>query len=150
MILGLCLFLTGCAGRMFYYPNSRVYHQPEEAQLTHEEVLFEAADGVHLHGWFLPAVGEAKGTVIHFHGNAQNITAHFAFAFWLPREGFNLFVFDYRGYGKSEGSPTRRGLQQDGAAAIRYVATRKDVDPERLLILGATMSWYGVGGSDLG
>src|SRR5690606_1051305 len=60
----------------------------------------------------------AKGTVIQFHGNAQNISTHFYSLAWLVSEGYNLFTFDYRGYGKSEGSPHQEGVFKDALSAI--------------------------------
>ncbi len=146
----------GCAGRVlitfaalgmsaspvsgqFYVPDRRVHGSPADHKLAHKEVAFESADGARLHGWFLPARGEARGTVVHFHGNAQNITAHLAFVAWLPARGLNLFMFDYRGYGRSEGTPTREGVFADGVAALRHVSGRDDVDASRLLVLGQSL-----------
>ncbi|MBJ6726525.1 alpha/beta hydrolase [Geomonas sp. Red875] len=141
LMMGLPLLLTcqGCVGRLFYYPDSNVYQTPANFGLRYDSVTFPSTDGNILSGWFVPAVGPAKGTVIHYHGNAQNMTAHFSFVSWLPAEGFNVFVFDYRGYGKSTGHPDRKGVFEDSVAAARYVATRKDVDPERLLIFGQSL-----------
>lgn len=90
---------TGCVNKYFYYPTAQVYQTPNQIGLPHEVVTFQSADGTKLSGWFIPAVGKPLGTVIHFHGNAQNMTAHFSFVDWLPGSGFNLFVFDYRGHG---------------------------------------------------
>ncbi|MFQ5806427.1 MAG: alpha/beta hydrolase, partial [Phycisphaerae bacterium] len=83
--------------------------------------------------------GRPKGTVIHFHGNAANITNHFLLSYWLVWEGYNLFVFDYRGYGKSEGDVTREGTIQDGHAALDYVLMRSDVNPQRIVVFGQSL-----------
>jgi fermentation-respiration switch protein FrsA (DUF1100 family) len=77
--------------------------------------------------------------VIHFHGNAQNMSAHFGFVSWLPAEGFNLFVFDYRGYGTSAGRADRSGVYEDSLAALDYVAARPGIDHSRLLVLGQSL-----------
>jgi fermentation-respiration switch protein FrsA (DUF1100 family) len=99
-LVGVALMLNGCANGLFYYPDSRVYSTPAGAGQPFQDVWFTSRDGTKLHGWFIPATsqGPALGTVVHFHGNAQNMTAHYAFVSWLPAEGFNVFVFDYRGY----------------------------------------------------
>jgi fermentation-respiration switch protein FrsA (DUF1100 family) len=138
-LLGAWIVLHGCANNLFYYPDREDYGSPAAYGVAFEEVTFPSADGTQLHGWFMPARGPAAGTVIHFHGNAQNISAHQDFVNWLPAEGFNVFTFDYRGYGKSAGRPSRRGVFEDCVAAIRYVRERKDVDPDRLLILGQSL-----------
>jgi hypothetical protein len=133
------LLVVGCVERLFYYPNDRVYGTPASWGLSYDEVEFESRDGTKLTGWFIPAVGRAVGTVVHFHGNAQNMTAHFSFVSWLPSRGFNLFVFDYRGYGSSEGKPGREGIYEDCIAALSYVINRQDVDPERVVLLGQSL-----------
>lgn len=141
LVVAVPLFLTcqGCVGRLFYYPDDTVYQTPAKFGLPFEEVSFPSSDGTRLSGWFVPAVGSPKGTIVHYHGNAQNMTAHFSFVSWLPAEGFNVFVFDYRGYGKSAGHPDREGVFEDSVAAARYVASRKDVDPGRIVIFGQSL-----------
>lgn len=137
--LALSISCQGCVGRMFYQPDRTIYDTPDRHGLKYEEVIFQSKDGTRLSGWFIPAVGKPKGTVIHFHGNAQNMTAHFGFVYWLPTQGFNLFVFDYRGYGKSVGTPDRRGVYEDSLAALEYIAARPDIDHNRLLVLGQSL-----------
>jgi len=82
---------------------------------------------------------QARGTVIHFHGNAANITNHIVLSQWLVWEGFNVFLFDYRGYGRSEGRPTREGTIRDGHAALDYVLSRPDVDRARVFAFGQSL-----------
>lgn len=139
LVLVLLGFLIVGFDGCFYYPSSRVFYTPAEFNLTHEEVAFYASDGVRLSGWFLPAQGPARGTVVHFHGNAENMTSHIAFVAWLPPAGYNLFVFDYRGYGKSAGRVSRAGTIRDGNAALEYVRSRPDVDSERLFFFGQSL-----------
>lgn len=131
ILLGLPL---GCGlDRLFYHPDSTIYYTPAQLNLRHEDVRFVARDGVRLHGWWLPALTPRPlGTIVHFHGNAANISNHILAAYWLPAAGYHVFMFDYRGYGQSEGSPTRRGTIADGHAALDYVLSRPEVDRERL------------------
>ncbi len=137
--LAFLLFLRWRISAMFYVPDRVRYGQPSDAGLPFEEVTFAGRDGTRLSGWFIPAVGPAKGTVVHFHGNAQNMTAHFGFVAWLPRAGYNLFVFDYRGYGRSEGRPGRKGVYEDSIAALDYVLARPDVVRGRVVALGQSL-----------
>lgn len=134
----------GCARRAFFYPDRTMYGSPADQGLAFEDVSFSAEDGARLHAWFIPAVLAdsrcgALGTVVHFHGNAQNISAHWEFAGWLASRGFNVFVFDYRGYGKSEGTPSIAGLCSDSRAALEYVRKRRDVDASRLFVFGQSL-----------
>lgn len=138
-LLAMAILSSGCASRYLYYPDSRVYQTPAQRGLRYEEVAFASADGTPLTGWFVPAAGEAIGTVIHFHGNAQNMTAHFSYVDWLPAQGFNLFAFDYRGYGRSGGTPQRDGIFADCLAAVETVRARRDIDPDALVIFGQSL-----------
>ncbi|MDP6046151.1 MAG: alpha/beta hydrolase [Phycisphaerae bacterium] len=138
--LALAVF-SGCGSldRAFYHPDSKVYQTPARDGLRYEDVRFPSADGTVLSGWFVPSVKPAAGTVIHFHGNAQNMTSHYRFVSWVPQNGFNLFVFDYRGYGASEGKPSREGVYQDSVAAIKYLQARDDVDPKKIIVFGQSL-----------
>jgi fermentation-respiration switch protein FrsA (DUF1100 family) len=139
--LGLvALFAPGCANRLFFYPDRLLHHHPEQLGLAQaREVRFASHDGTPLHGWFCPARGEAKGTVIHLHGNAQNLTAHAAFVAWLPEAGYHLFVWDYRGYGQSGGRAERRGILRDAEAAFAFVRTLPEVDETNLYVIGQSL-----------
>ncbi len=134
--------MWGC-DRVFYYPDARVRGTPLDHGLVYQDVTFKTADGVTLHGWFLPAEvrpgEEPLGTVIQFHGNAANLTGHYEFGRWLPGSGYNFFVFDYRGYGRSGGSISRAGSILDGDAALDYVRSRPDVDADRVFIIGQSL-----------
>ncbi len=135
----LAIALTGCVNGLFYFPNHTVYRTSESFSTHVEDVYFESLDGTKLHGWFLPASGAARGTVVHFHGNAQNLTAHSAYMDWMPAQNFNVFIFDYRGYGQSQGRPNRSGLVKDSIAALRHVRGRRDVDPNRIVIFAQSV-----------
>ena len=142
LVLVFCL--AGCVQGAFYHPDRVLYDTPKRLGLAFEQVVFQSADGTRLVGWFIPAGGyadprKAKGTVVHFHGNAQNMSAHWQYVDWVPQRGFNLFVFDYRGYGASEGSPEPKGVFEDSRAALDYVRSRPDVDASRLLVFGQSL-----------
>lgn len=141
ILSGLCAILlcSGCVSGYFYYPDSRVYQTPAAFKLPYKEVEFKSRDGTLLKGWWVPAVGKALGTVIRFHGNAQNMSSHFSYVSWLPREGFNVFTFDYRGYGGSHGRPERQGIYEDCIAALEYVRSFQDADPDALLLFGQSL-----------
>jgi len=138
-LLLLGLRLTGRIEQMFFYPDRLVYGSPADLGLPYEDVRFASRDGTPLTGWFVPAVGPPVGTIIHFHGNAQNMTSHFSFVDWLPARGFNVFVFDYRGYGRSGGRPSLQGVYEDSLAALDAVLSRADIDPDRVAALGQSL-----------
>jgi fermentation-respiration switch protein FrsA (DUF1100 family) len=133
------LLLAGCVERMFFYPDSTQYAHPQRYGLQHEDVYITTADGVRLHGWWLPAKGPALGTVLHLHGNAANVSNHLPLVAWLPAAGFNVLMLDYRGFGRSQGRPTLEGVVEDAAAALAYLRSRPDVDGSRLIVLGQSL-----------
>lgn len=109
---------SGCT-HLFYQPDRYLYYSPEKLGFHPREIQFKSADGTRLLGWFFPArTPKPKGTVVQFHGNAENMSSHFTSLVWLIDEGYNLFTFDYRGYGGSGGEPTQAGIYLDGMAAL--------------------------------
>jgi len=151
LLLLVCLQPLGCTSLIFR-PMAEHVLTPDRISLEYRDVDFEAADGVKLHGWFLPAqavdktvgkgyVGERPGacTLLFLHGNAQNISTHIASVFWLPAKGVNVFLFDYRGYGRSAGRPDLAGAHLDFAAALDRLMVLPEVDPERVVVLGQSL-----------
>jgi fermentation-respiration switch protein FrsA (DUF1100 family) len=125
--------------RFFFYPDRAVYTSPAQFGLSAEDVWLTAPDGSRLHAWFLPAQGRAKGTVLHLHGNAANVSNHLPLVAWLPPRGFNVLTLDYRGFGRSQGTPSLDGVVDDAAAALEYLRRREGVDPARLIIVGQSL-----------
>lgn len=140
-VILFCVYLIPrIAINFFYYSDDKIYGpDPWSA----ESVEFTAKDGTRLHGWFIPsATGPAENaiaTVIHAHGNAGNMSAHWPLVSWLPERNFNVFMFDYRGFGKSKGRPSQAGLLDDTQSAINVVRHRSDVNPQRLVLFGQSI-----------
>lgn len=117
--LVLLALLGSSCSHVFYQPSPKHFVDPAQFKLKYEDVYFQAKDGTKLHGWFFPANSDKpKGTIVQFHGNAQNISTHFFSLIWLVEKGYNLFTFDYRGYAKSEGKPSQAGIYLDALAAF--------------------------------
>jgi len=137
-LVALVLALGACTP-VFFQPTGTIYSSPGIYGIDYQPVEFRAADGTTLFAWFMPARGEAHGTVLYLHGNAQNISAHFANVAWMPAAGFNVLTFDYRGYGGSQGRPTLAGVQLDIDAAMRLLIERPDVDADRIIVFGQSL-----------
>jgi len=132
--------LLACAcTAIFFQPHRVQVLTPDKLGLAYEEVRFRTRDGLVLYGWFIPAKGPALGTVMQLHGNAENISTHFTSLAWMPARGFNLFTFDYRGYGASEGTPTLEGVQLDIDAALEALLERNDIDKTRIVMYGQSL-----------
>lgn len=134
----LCLFMSGCTG-MLFQPMKTMLRTPQQIGLHYRDEYFNSADGTRLHGWWLPAEGKALGTVLLLHGNAENISTHIGSVYWLPAQHYNVFLFDYRGYGQSQGLPTLPGAILDVESAIRWLLARDDLDPKRVVVFGQSL-----------
>jgi len=131
------LSLAGCVEGMFFYPDTRTYATPEQLGVDVRDVVFDNGEGSRLHGWWMPAVGAARATVVQVHGNAANVSNHAVLVAWLPAHGFNVLSFDYRGFGRSEGSPTLNGVVADTHAALAEARRRGGGTP--LVVLGQSL-----------
>jgi fermentation-respiration switch protein FrsA (DUF1100 family) len=111
---------------------------PSIVGLAYEDIYFTTSDKVVLNGWFIPAQN-AKGTVIFFHGNAGNISHRLEKISVFNRLGYNLFIFDYRGYGKSKGRPGEKGFYKDAEAAYRYLVKEQNVSADNIILYGESI-----------
>lgn len=135
---------TWAEKRFVFFPESEIISNPAQAGLPYEDVCLTAPDGVKLHGWFLPAPAEVAGpetqTWLWFHGNGGNIGTRVG---QLERAhrllGVHQFIFDYRGYGRSEGQPSERGTYLDARAAQQHLRQRADLDPDRIVYFGHSL-----------
>lgn len=135
-VLLLGLTLSGCSS-VFFYPTDTRYLTPDQLELDFEEIQISTPDDELLYGWWLPAEGDARGTVYFLHGNAQNVSAHVVNVSWLPPEGYNVFLLDYRGFGASTGSPDLEGALLDSITGLNWVMERAGDTP--VFVLGQSL-----------
>jgi len=138
LIIGLSILSAGCTN-MFFYPMKKHVLSPEKIGLEYEDVFINTDEGYKLHGWFLPAQKVPRATIIFLHGNAENISTHIGAIYWLPEQGFNVFIYDYRGYGKSEGEVDIDGTIADVTLVIDHISNRDDIKGSNLIIYGQSL-----------
>ena len=124
---------------LLFFPSRRIVQTPADAGLRYDDVRFQTDDGAALHGWWVQRRAAALGHVLLFHGNAGNVGDRVLHAAVLTAVGFDVLLFDYRGYGHSSGAPSERGTYRDARAALACLLRRPDVDPERLVYLGESL-----------
>lgn len=127
--------------KLLYYPNvpSRdVITTPASAGLEFESVRFSTEDGLTLDGWFVPSPG-AQQVILFFHGNAGNISHRIESLRLFHELGFDCMIFDYRGYGRSDGKPSEHGTYRDAEAAWRYLTVERNIPPQRIVLLGRSL-----------
>ena len=135
----IVLRATDVIDRFFiYFPERDILQTPGDRGLEYEDVEFEAADGTRLHGWLVPS--DRDMTLVWFHGNAGNIGHRVDnLAALHERIGATIFIFDYRGYGRSEGSPSEDGTYLDAEGALDYLASRADLEGSKTVLFGRSL-----------
>ena len=138
----LGLGLAGCQSveqAVVFQPRKYPEGNWQPGRLVHEDAWFKAADGIRLHGWFCP-VEKPRAVLLYCHGNAGNLAA------WTPvlrmlteGLGVSVLIFDYRGYGRSEGTPTEAGILADARAARHWLAQRAGVAERAITLLGRSL-----------
>lgn len=134
----IVLLMYALQSQMVYHPQSKIFATPAEVGLQYGDVRFHTEDGISLHGWLVPADSSTL-TVLYFHGNAGNISGRLETIQLLHQLGLNVFIFDYRGYGKSEGKPTEEGTYKDAAAAWRYLVDERKVAESNIIVMGRSL-----------
>lgn len=129
------LGLTGCGNltSLFFYPQQTYLQTPDNLGLQWQGISHQAADGVQLASWYLPAKGQSLGTVLFMHGNAENISTHIGSVRWLPEAGYNVFLLDYREFGQSQGLAKLPEVLLDIDSALQWVLQHDEDKPVFLL-----------------
>jgi fermentation-respiration switch protein FrsA (DUF1100 family) len=140
-VLSITAFAGGCREaierNLIYFPVRALVADPSRVGLPFRELVFEAQDGVRLHGWLVP--GRVDTVLLWCHGNAGNISHRLEnIRLFADELGIGVFIFDYRGYGKSEGVPTEAGLVADAHAA-RATLLREGVPSHRVVYFGRSL-----------
>lgn len=135
------LMLRWIEKRQVYHPTWDFDVTPATFKMAHEEVFFDAGDGPRLHGWFFPATNgspRAGRVFLVCHGNGGNISHRIDLAQALLKRGAAVLLFDYRGYGRSTGSPSEEGTYRDAQAAHAWLRG-KGFAPGSILLLGESL-----------
>ena len=135
---GLGLILYFMQPTFLYRPVREVPYTPDELGLDFESVVFKSGDGLLLSGWYIPAE-DAKLTVLFCHGNGGNMFHRLDSINIFYNLGLNCFIFDYRGYGSSEGKPGEEGTYLDVMAAYKWLTEEKKVSPADIIIFGKSL-----------
>lgn len=137
----LLLFVFIYQPRLLFLPglgSRNVDRTPAQVNLAFEEVYLTSADNVRLDSWFVPAA-DADGVVLFCHGNAGNISHRLDSLALFHDLGLSVLIFDYRGYGRSQGHPSEAGTYADAEAAWHYLVTERHIAPQRIILFGRSL-----------
>jgi len=132
------LFISGCQS-LFFWPTSELVDSPSRFNFKQENIQFKSIDNTQLHGWYLRSTlseNNSFGTIYFLHGNGSNLSYHIANMYWLINHGWNIFIIDYRGYGRSEGEPDFESVISDAAAGYKWL---KDNGDKNIIVLGQSL-----------
>lgn len=138
LIILLSISVAGCT-HLFFHPQKELVCNPYLDMVNYEDIYFKTADGLILQGWLLKPEGKSSGSILYLHGNAENISTHVNNVLWLVKEGFAVFVFDYRGYGNSEGHPVIEGVHLDAEAALNTIINLSGTNANNIIVLGQSL-----------
>ncbi len=140
---GLCLTGVGfgCSSVM-YQPSRFLYYDPAKMGLKFDEVRISSFDGTSLYGWRFhqSLLKKPKGLILFAHGNAENMSSHFTVMAWVLEHGYDLYIFDYRGYGASGGDrPQPEEGVRDTIAALKWADAQAKREGLSLIAFGQSM-----------
>ena len=138
IIIGAWLFYPRLLNYFLFFPQASFEVFPGNFGLPFEDVYFETEDGRRLHGWFFPSKVDSP-VILFCHGNAGNISHRLENVRFLVDRNLSVFIFDYRGYGKSDGKPSVPGIYHDGLAAYDYLRREKQIHPEQIIPFGRSL-----------
>lgn len=143
IIGGLWLFQD----RLLFFPSRDWVQTPDDQKLDYEDVYLDTEDGETLHAWWVPAE-DAQGTLLFFHGNAGNVSHRLDSLRIFNDLGLNVLILDYRGYGRSTGSPDEEGLYLDAQASLDWLLDNQVSATEDILLFGRSLgapvaAWLG-------
>ena len=137
--IGLGALLYFMQPKLVYYPLRDIPTTPQDLRLAYEDIFITTADSVKLNGWYVPAQNSSSLTVLFCHGNGGNIGYYLDTIGILHEMGVNSFIFDYRGYGLSEGAPSEEGMYADAYAAYQWLICQKHCEPNTIVVFGRSL-----------
>ncbi len=124
--------------KLLYFPERDISAAPSDVGLSYEDIYFTTDDGISINGWYIP--GDAgESTILFCHGNAGNISHRLESIGFFHKLNFNVLIFDYRGYGRSEGAPSEKGTYKDASAAWDYLTKQKNIAPGEIIMFGRSL-----------
>jgi fermentation-respiration switch protein FrsA (DUF1100 family) len=135
-IIGVSLYLF--QGRMVYHPGNDIFRLPSEEGIDFEDLDLHTPDGLTLNAWYIPNK-DAEKTVLFCHGNAGTLSSRMDTIKLFHEMGFSLFIFDYRGYGISEGTPSESGTYIDTETALNYMFEELNIPLHDIIIWGRSL-----------
>ncbi|CBL43826.1 lipocalin family protein [gamma proteobacterium HdN1] len=138
LALLLAALISGCSS-LYFYPLKPWLQNPANLGVDYQDVVLIHRDGTRITGWWLPASTPLQGTVYFLHGNAENISTHVVSVAWLPAQGYQVFLIDYRGYGLSDGEADLDGSMADIQGGLNWLHASGRLQSSPLIVFGQSL-----------
>ncbi len=136
--IGLCLLLFIFQKYLIYFPDKNIMFTPRDVGLIYEDIYIETSDAERIHAWYIPS-DSVKGVLLFCHGNAGNISHRLESIKIFNALSLDVMIFDYRGFGKSTGSPDEPGTYLDAEAVWEYLVRERGFPPGQIIIFGRSL-----------
>ncbi|MBI3602435.1 MAG: alpha/beta hydrolase [Candidatus Omnitrophica bacterium] len=138
VFVGLFVLVKYLEHTAVFFPSKSMDSTPAQAGMPYEDLYLTTSDGVKINAWLIKSSPQAA-TILFAHGNAGTMSDRVMKIKFFHDLGLNVLVFDYRGYGKSQGYPTEKGVYLDAVAVYDYLQSRPDIDHQRIIGYGASL-----------
>ncbi len=128
----------GCVSHLVYHPTEDLFQTPSNLGLVYKDVLLESTDGNRIHAWWIPSENP-RATVIFCHGNGGNIGDRMAHTRVFHNLSLSVLLFDYQGFGQSQGKPSEQGTYDDARATWNFLVNEKKIPPEKIFVFGESL-----------
>ena len=143
---GLAVIFAGSAALIFFLQKNLIHNPypkligtPADRGLMYEDVLLTVQNGeAELHGWFIPNE-QARFTILYFCGNAGNMSYHLDTLSILHSIGLSIFIYDFRGFGRSKGRLTERAMYDDAQSALEYLVQTRSIPSSQIVVFGRSL-----------
>ncbi len=138
LIVLFVVYVKYIESKSIFFPTKNIDLTPQDLQIPFEDIYIKAGGSNQINGWFIP-FENAKYTILFCHGNGGNISHRMEKITILRRSKANIFIFDYEGYGKSQGKPSEKGIYQDAQASFDYLVEMRKIDPKGIIVYGESL-----------
>ncbi|MCY2924553.1 MAG: alpha/beta hydrolase, partial [Planctomycetota bacterium] len=129
----------GLENAFVYLPTKVINRTPADEKVSYETVTITTSDALKLEAWYMPPAKPDGAVILHFHGNSGDLSNRVGLFEIFHPLGLGLLVIDYRGFGRSEGSPSEAGTALDAQAAWKYLTQTRGIAPSRIVIQGQSL-----------
>ena len=139
--IGFATFLFFFQAKLLFFPDTVIVYTPSSIGLIYDRISLITKDNVNISAWYVPvSSGDTeRGTILFCHGNAGNISHRLGLIKIFHDLGMNILIFDYRGYGESDGKPSEKGMYRDVEAAWDFLITTKQIPENKIIIVGRSL-----------